>query len=140
MMLANSLIIIILLMEESFNTTIDGFEACFTLTGGSITLSLKSFEEGTVLFAHYSKDSMPTVLTNVINTPAEMFMVLRELKSGDVKLSEKHELVLAMQMFVIKREFFLPLEKAELSAEDKLKHENSKLLKKVEEAEALREL
>jgi hypothetical protein len=46
---------------------------------------------------------MPPNLLNVVNTPQDLFEVLRNIHKEDIRLSETNELVIRMQMFTIKR-------------------------------------
>ena len=56
-----------------------------------------------VLFANYSEDSMPLSLTNVITNPDDLFQVLRQIQEEDIKINEKHEIVLTMKVFMLKK-------------------------------------
>ena len=92
-------------------------------------ISLKSYKDKTMLIARYTQDTIPEKLHNVINTPAELYGILCSVKNDDLKISKDNELIISVLIINIKREYALPLEKAELSNEDILRYENEQLKK-----------
>lgn len=72
-------------------------------------MSFKSYQKMMVLFGKYSNDSIPPTLVNVINSVQDLFEVLRNIKEEDIRVSEASEIILTLKMFMLKREYSLPL-------------------------------
>ena len=51
---------------------------------------------------------------------------------GEVAVSERDELVVSLKVFSFTREYLIPLERTELSNEDKLLHENEEMKKELQ--------
>ena len=86
-----------------------------------------------VLFANYKEDTIPHKLKTIINTPSELFETLKSIEGKDMKLSNTNELILTLKLFSLKKEFALPLERTDLSNEDRLVHENNEMKQKITE-------
>ena len=72
-------------------------------------MSFKSYQKMMVLFGKYSNDSIPPTLVNVINSVQDLFEVLRDIKEEDIRVSKASEIILTLKMFMLKREYSLPL-------------------------------
>jgi hypothetical protein len=107
---------------DPFKRKIGDYDAEFRLSDGTLGIILKSVRHSAILFANYSRDTIPPKLSHVLESPEELFNVLRKVEEKDLKVSGNDELVLTMDMVVLKRDFLIPLERADLSSEEKMAH------------------
>jgi hypothetical protein len=74
-----------------------------------------------LLFARYTSDSIPEKLHNVVSSPTELYSVIESIRKDGLRVSKDSELILLVSIANIKKEYCLPLERAEISAEDSLR-------------------
>ena len=73
-------------------------------------MKLKSSNKPVLLFAKFAKDNMPSKLENVISSPEQLFEIIRKLDEKSLKVTEKDELVIILDVFGVNKEYPLPLE------------------------------
>ena len=90
-------------MPTSFTKKVGDFIATVEEKNEVLSISLKSFKHMVVLFAAYTEGNIPHRLKVIVNTPDELYEVLKSLEEKDMKLSDQNELILTLKLFSIKK-------------------------------------
>ena len=63
----------------------------------------------TILFARYSQDNLPSAILNVVDSPRDLYNLIKNMNSSDLSVENDRELVLSLQIAHKRKNFVLGL-------------------------------
>ena len=102
-------------MEIRSDLKVEDFTNKIQLKNGAVSIELKSYEKNLVLYSWHSKDNMPENLHNIIDTPQQLYDLIKNLNNRNFKITKDYELLFSVYVVNRPRNYILPLSKTEMS-------------------------
>jgi hypothetical protein len=89
-------------MNRRFTRVIGSYESEFELAAHVMSLTFRSYEDRSILSAHFIDDTLPHHLANVINTVEELFTAIINLKRENIAIVDNN-LILRAEVFSMEK-------------------------------------
>ena len=93
---------------------IDNYECIFELGCNVVSVLFRSYEEDKILFNHFTNETLPDNLNNIVKTSQELYHVFINIEKDKVKVNNHRELILSGEIFGLMKEYAVKMRRTDL--------------------------